>query len=96
MEKIKNIVAKTTFKKCAGVILIVLGLVLHLIPLFPAGWIIIVGLELLGIRLLLQDKIKGHLNNYKIYHKIKDIGMRLRRSAWLSWLIPAKKDSGSD
>lgn len=60
-------------KKIFGVILIISGLILHLIPLFPAGWIIIAGLELLGIRLLLQDKIKAGINNSKIYQKIKAI-----------------------
>jgi hypothetical protein len=64
------------FKKIAGAVLILLGLILHLIPLFPAGWIIVLGLELLGIRLLLQDKVDGHLNRYKIYRVIKD---RLRK-----------------
>ena len=48
-------------KKIIGAVLIILGLVLHLIPLFPAGWIIIVGLEFLGIRLLLYDKLKMKL-----------------------------------
>ncbi|MFA6464078.1 MAG: hypothetical protein WCV55_03685 [Candidatus Paceibacterota bacterium] len=59
---------KITTKKILGAVLIILGLILHLIPLFPAGWIIVVGLELLGIRLLLQDKIA----NSKIYQKIKN------------------------
>jgi len=47
------------FRKILGIFLIILGLLLHLIPLFPAGWIIVVGLELLGFRLLLKDKIKS-------------------------------------
>lgn len=46
-------------KKAAGIGLIVLGVILHLIPLFPAGWIIILGLELAGIRLFLIDRIRG-------------------------------------
>ena len=32
--------------------LIIVGGVLHLIPLFPAGWIIVLGLELAGVHLL--------------------------------------------
>ncbi len=52
---------KLNFKKIAGVVLIVLGVILHLIPFFPAGWIIVLGLELLGIRLLIWDKIKNKL-----------------------------------
>jgi hypothetical protein len=67
---------KNKLKKFIGVVLIVLGLILHLIPLFPAGWIIIVGLELLGVRLLLQNKIKRWLEKFEIYHKLKDIKLR--------------------
>lgn len=59
------------FKKIAGIILIILGLILHLIPFFPAGWIIFLGLELLGVRLLLQDKIKNRVNNLKFRNNIK-------------------------
>lgn len=61
----------SAIKKVLGVLLILCGLLLHLIPLFPAGWIIVLGLELLGIRLLLQDKVDGHLNQYKIYRALK-------------------------
>jgi hypothetical protein len=57
MTKMKNMSVGALLKKIAGIFLIVLGLTLHLIPLFPAGWIIILGLELLGIRLLLSDGI---------------------------------------
>ncbi len=45
-------------EKAAGVILIIRGLVLHLIPLVPGGWIIVLGLELLGIRFLFYKKYK--------------------------------------
>jgi hypothetical protein len=58
----------SNLKKALGVALIILGLILHLIPLFPAGWIIIIGLELLGIRLLLQKKI---INKVKQFFKFK-------------------------
>ena len=52
-------------RKTAGVFLVILGLLLHLIPLFPAGWIIAAGLELLGIRVLFWDKIKEKLTGRK-------------------------------
>lgn len=48
-------------RKILGVCLIVLGAVLHLIPLFPAGWIIVLGCEMSGVGLLLRDRIKGWL-----------------------------------
>lgn len=53
------------FKKPIGFFLVILGLILHLIPLFPAAGIIILGLELIGIRILIQDKIKAWLISRK-------------------------------
>lgn len=53
-------------KKPIGIFLILIGLILHLIPLFPAGWIIVLGLELAGLRILLQDKLKNAYNRGKI------------------------------
>jgi hypothetical protein len=60
---INNIFSK--LKKPLGFFLVVLGLILHLIPLFPAGWIIVLGLEFIGIRILLADKIKSILRSKK-------------------------------
>ena len=53
------------FKKILGVILVITGIILHLIPLFPAAWIIVLGLELLGLRILLQNKFKSFLSKFK-------------------------------
>lgn len=44
-------------RKIVGIALIGLGLLLHLIPLFPAGWIVFVGCEMAGVGFLLQGKI---------------------------------------
>ena len=44
-------------RKTIGVILILLGLLALLTPLTPGSWLIPIGLELLGLRLLLQDKL---------------------------------------
>jgi hypothetical protein len=44
-------------KKIVGVILIILGLAALLTPLSPGSWLILVGLELLGLRILLEDKL---------------------------------------
>jgi hypothetical protein len=60
---IKNLYLK--IKKPLGIFLIIIGLILHLIPLFPAGWIIVLGLELAGLRILLQDKLKTFLKSKK-------------------------------
>jgi len=50
--------AKKVFKKTAGVALIVLGLVALFTPLTPGAWLVFIGLELLGVRLLLWERIK--------------------------------------
>jgi hypothetical protein len=60
---IKNFYLK--IKKPLGVFLIIIGLILHLVPLFPAGWIVVLGLELAGLRILLQDKLKTFLKSKK-------------------------------
>jgi len=59
-EKIRN---NTKLRIFAGVFLVILGFLIHLIPLVPASWIIIIGLEILGIRLLLQNKLKERFKN---------------------------------
>jgi hypothetical protein len=64
-EDIKKNNFYSVIKKPLGVVLVIVGLLLHLIPLFPASWIIVLGLELLGIRILIQDKIKAWLSARK-------------------------------
>jgi hypothetical protein len=44
-------------KKAAGVILIVLGFLALVTPATPGSWLILVGLEFLGLRLLMSDKL---------------------------------------
>jgi hypothetical protein len=61
----KKILTNAKVKKWAGAFLIIFGLALHMIPLFPAGWIIIIGFEFLGIRLLWEDFLKGLKNRAK-------------------------------
>jgi len=45
-------------KKTVGIILILIGLVALATPLTPGSWLAIIGLELLGVRILLSDKFK--------------------------------------
>ena len=45
-------------KKIMGVILVLVGLTALLTPFTPGSWLIFVGLELLGLRFLLWNKIK--------------------------------------
>ena len=49
-------------KKILGVILIILGVLIHMIPLMPGSWLIVLGLELLGVRLLIWDKVKSYFH----------------------------------
>jgi hypothetical protein len=66
MEFVKKIIAENPrLKKLLGVFLVILGLMIHLIPFVPASWIIVIGLELLGVRLLLQNKAKAKWHKFK-------------------------------
>jgi uncharacterized protein YqgC (DUF456 family) len=46
-------------KKAIGVILILVGLAALITPFTPGSWLIFVGLELLGLRMLFWDKTKA-------------------------------------
>ena len=43
-------------KKAVGVILILVGFAALITPLTPGSWLAFIGLELLGVRILLFDK----------------------------------------
>jgi len=45
-------------KKVGGILLIVIGLLALITPFTPGSWLIFVGLELLGFRILFWNKIK--------------------------------------
>ena len=51
--------ATRMLKRVVGIILVIFGIIALLIPLFPFAWVALVGLELLGIRALLWDKMRG-------------------------------------
>jgi hypothetical protein len=48
---------KRITRKVIGVILIVLGFLALVTPATPGSWLILVGLEFLGLRLLLSDRL---------------------------------------
>jgi hypothetical protein len=50
---------KPVVRKSIGVILVVLGFLALVTPLSPGSWLILVGLELLGLRILLEDKLRA-------------------------------------
>ena len=49
---------KPKIKKVVGVILILVGLATLITPFTPGSWLAIIGLELLGIRILFFNKFK--------------------------------------
>ncbi len=58
---------KVIIKKVIGVILIIVGLIALFTPLTPGSWLALIGLELLGVRMLffkkfLSDKQKAALD----------------------------------
>lgn len=63
VNKIRN---NTKLRITIGLCFIILGLLIHLIPLIPGSWVIVIGLEILGIRLLVQNKIKEWVKNSKL------------------------------
>jgi len=48
---------KKIIRTVVGVTLILLGFLALMTPLTPGSWLILVGLELLGLRILLRDKL---------------------------------------
>lgn len=50
---------KTYLKKSFGAILIIIGMLALVTPFTPGSWLIFIGLELLGIRILFWHKIKA-------------------------------------
>jgi len=60
-----------------GIVLIILGVVAALTPFSPGSWLALIGLEILGLRILLQrkflsllpDKYRGKVTN--LFKKIR-------------------------
>ena len=50
-------VAKRVIRIVVGVILIVVGLAALLTPLTPGSWLAVIGLELVGVRVLLRNRL---------------------------------------
>lgn len=46
-------------RKVIGVILIIIGLLSIITPFTPVGFLLVLGLEILGIRVLVWDKLKA-------------------------------------
>ena len=50
--------ANPKVKKTVGIILVVIGLTALVTPLTPGSWLIFIGFEFLGFRILLFDRLK--------------------------------------
>lgn len=48
-----------TLKKVTGALLLLVGFIALITPFTPGSWLIFVGAELLGLRLLFLDKLKS-------------------------------------
>ena len=48
---------RRTLKIALGVVLILIGVLALLTPLTPGSWLALIGLEILGIRILLERKL---------------------------------------
>ncbi len=62
MEKTEK---KPLWKKIAGVLLIIIGVLALITPFTPGAWLAFIGFELIGVRLLAWDRVKNWLLNRK-------------------------------
>jgi len=76
---------KNIAKKTIGVILIIVGLLALLTPLTPGSWLALIGLEMLGIRLLIERALflkgerKQRLIRWAREHKLERLAKYLER-----------------
>ncbi len=63
---------KKGVKKIIGVLLIITGLLALLTPFTPGSWLALIGLELVGIRMLIERKLflKGK-RRQRLIHRLK-------------------------
>jgi uncharacterized protein YqgC (DUF456 family) len=55
-------------KVIAGVLLIIIGFLALVTPLTPGAWLMFVGLELIGVRLAVWDKLKAWIQARRGVH----------------------------
>ncbi len=69
-----NPAVKKLIKQIIGIILIIVGLAALFTPLTPGSWLVLIGMELLGIRLFIFKKVlseKQQIAAEKVFDKIK-------------------------
>jgi len=62
-EKENNFKVITRKKKILGIVLIILGFLALITPFSPGSWLLFIGLELLGFRIVFKDKFFSFLKN---------------------------------
>jgi hypothetical protein len=78
---------KKALRKVLGVLLIIVGLVMLVTPATPGSWLALVGLEMLGIRLLVQRKVLSLLPP-RLRAKVEAGLNRLMENRWFKKLRP--------
>lgn len=53
---------KPKIRKTLGIVLVIVGLVALITPLTPGSWLALIGLELLGWRILFYDPLRRRLS----------------------------------
>jgi len=61
-----------------GIVLIILGVAAALTPFSPGSWLALIGLEILGLRILLQRKFLSLLPN-KYRGKVTNLFKKMRK-----------------
>jgi len=54
---------KKNLKRVLGVILVILGFLALITPFSPGSWLLLIGLEILGLRILLEDRLRLFLKD---------------------------------
>ncbi|MBI2086635.1 MAG: hypothetical protein HYT69_00435 [Candidatus Zambryskibacteria bacterium] len=61
-EKIRKFLGENPrLRRAIGVLLVIIGLISVITPFTPVGFLLVVGLEILGIRYLVWNKLKNWL-----------------------------------
>lgn len=58
-----------TLKKIAGILLLIIGIAALITPFTPGAWLIFVGLELLGLRLLVNNGLRKYWERVKSWFR---------------------------
>jgi hypothetical protein len=66
---------RRALKIVLGILLILIGVLALLTPLTPGSWLALIGLEILGIRILLERKLIS-LIPHKYRRKVRDLFKR--------------------